>query len=63
MAISVYGYLKRVAAVRSVQRGQEFMGVAAAQGELMTMLNFVHDPLSWRSDVENRVKLIRLGQW
>jgi hypothetical protein len=63
LGISVYGYLKRIAALRSVQHNVDPMPMTTAQGELMEMLRIVHNPMSWRSDVEDRMKLIRLGQW
>lgn len=62
LGISVYGYLKRIAALRSVQHNLDPMPMTTAQSELMEMLRIVHDPMTWHSDVEDRMKLIRLGQ-
>lgn len=63
LAISVYGYCKRVAAVRRVQQGKDFMDLPTAQRELLELMRHVHDPLAWKLDVDNRVKLMQLGQW
>lgn len=63
LGISVYGYLKRIAALRSVQHNLDPMAIKKAQHELTTMLDMVHDPLTWQTDVESRMKMIRMGQW
>ncbi len=62
IAISVYGYLKRLAALRSVQHSLDPMPAQRAQSELKALLDIVHDKMTWQTDVENRMKLIRLGQ-
>lgn len=63
IAISLYGNLKRIGAIHAVQNEQEFTGFEAAVQELHWMLKTVHDPLTWRNDVESRIKQIRYGQW
>jgi hypothetical protein len=63
MAISVYGYLKRIAAIHSLQSGKERVTVTEAQALLNMVIRHVHDPLSWPFDVEKRVTEMRLGQW
>ncbi len=63
MAVSVYGYLKRIAAVHGVQHGEAFVGTTDAMKRLQLLLAKVHDPLTWKADVEKRIDLIRLGQW
>jgi hypothetical protein len=62
IAISVYGYLKRLAALRSVQHNLDPMPAQRAQSEMKAMLDIVHNKMTWQTDVENRMKLIRLGQ-
>jgi hypothetical protein len=63
MALSVYGYLKRIAAVHCIQHDEPFATTDEALRRLQQMLSRVHDPLTWRTDVEKRIDLIRLGQW
>jgi hypothetical protein len=62
-AIAVYGYLKHVAAIDRVRGQVDFISVKATLRELEGMIDYVHDPLSWRTDVDRRVKEIKLGQW
>ncbi len=63
MAVSVYGYLKRIGAVHSIQHGESFTGMDEAMRRLQQLMVKVHDPLTWKHDVEKRIDLIRLGQW
>jgi hypothetical protein len=63
IAISMYGNLKRVAAIRCMQNGDDFMPHGQALLYLTTLLNKVHNPLDWRQDVEKRIQHMRLGQW
>jgi hypothetical protein len=63
MVISVNGYLKRIAAIRCLQRGDPFMVQPKAVQELQRLLASVHDPLNWRHDVEKRIKHMSLGRW
>ena len=63
IAISVYGYLKRIAAVHCIQHGEPFASKNEAMQRLQLLLARVHDPVTWKTDVEKRVDLIRLGQW
>ncbi len=63
IAISIYGNLKRIGAIHSVREGHEFTGFIEASQQLERMLKIVHDPLTWRSDVDTRIKEIQFGQW
>ncbi|TAL13841.1 hypothetical protein EPN95_04765 [Patescibacteria group bacterium] len=63
IAQSVYGYLKRLAAIKCVQRGKESMSAEDALRELFNGVKRHHDPLTWKFDVEKRITEIRLGQW
>lgn len=63
IAISIYGNLKRVGAIHSVRRGTDFTGFNEASQQLQQMLKMVHDPLTWKTGVENRIKEIQFGQW
>jgi hypothetical protein len=61
--ISTYGTLKRIGAIHAVQRKTDFAGFNEAVRVLHRMLETVHDPLTWREDVDSRVKEIQFGQW
>lgn len=63
MAISINGYLKRIAAVRCLQNGKDFMPHGEALSHLRLLLSQVHDPLEWRQDVEKRIQHMQLGRW
>ena len=62
-AISVYGYLKRIAAIQCLQSGLPMMTQDFAQRHLGILLNQIHDPLTWQTDVERRMTEMRLGEW
>ncbi|MDP2242310.1 MAG: hypothetical protein Q8K18_19395 [Burkholderiales bacterium] len=63
MAISINGYLKRIAAVRCLQHNEDFMPHREALVHLQRMLAQVHDPLDWQQDVQKRIKHMQLGRW
>lgn len=63
LTISVYGYLKRMAAVSCVKEGQPMMTEEEAFGLLGDRLRGLFDPLSWKFDVQKRIKAIELGEW
>ena len=63
IAISVYGYLKRMAAIQCLQHGKDKISVTEAQALLSMVVRHVHNPLSWSCDVEERVTEMRLGKW
>lgn len=63
-AIIMYGYLKRYAAIRCVQDGEACMSSETAWDELGAwLLQGVHDELTWKVDVTQRVQEIELGRW
>jgi hypothetical protein len=62
IAISVYGYAKRVAAIDLLYRGQEKSYVDEAFRHLENRILELHDPLTWDSDVKKRVEEMRLGE-
>ena len=62
-AISIYGYLKRVAALHGLQRGEDVVSMQAATERLQALIAKVHDPLTWAPDVRKRMDTMRLGQW
>lgn len=63
MAIAMYGYLKKVAAVHCVQTGAPLIDVNEALNVIDSRFQELHEPLAWQADVERRIKEIRLGQW
>jgi len=63
MAISMYGYLKMVAAVHCVQKGKQLIDVNEALKVIDLRFQKLYEPLAWQIDVEKRIKEIRLGQW
>jgi len=63
LTISMYGYLKRMAAVSCVKQGQPMMSEEEAYGLLGERLQRLFDPLSWKMDVRKRMKAIELGEW
>ncbi len=63
IAISMYGYLKRMAAIHAVQEDKDFTGFSSGLEQFERMMRLVHDPLTWKQDVESRITDIRYGQW
>lgn len=62
--VSVYGYLKRIAAIHVMQQGrQDVVPLPLLLPELRTLLQRVHDPLAWNGDVRKRIDEMRLGPW
>lgn len=63
IAISVYGYLKRMAAIQCLQNGKDKISITEAQALMGIVIRHVHNPLSWSIDVEERLTEMRLGKW
>lgn len=63
IAISVYGYIKRVAAIDAMYTGVEKSYMDEAFTHLQNKITELHDPLSWQQDVNKRVKEMKLGEW
>lgn len=63
LAISMYGYTKRIAAIRALQAGQEALPIETALTKVQELLRRIHDPLTWHSDVKQRVDEMKVGQW
>ena len=62
MAVSVQGYLKAIAATKCVMHGKEMVSNKEALLHLQGLLAHVHDPLTWKTDVQKRIDVIRLGK-
>ena len=63
IAVSMYGYLKRIAAIDCVQKGKDMISNEQAMQRITRKLELVHDRLTWEIDVKKRIDQIRLGQW
>ncbi len=63
MAISVYGYLKRVAAVSCIQQNTEQMSFNDSVIRIVEIIDKIYEPLAWQMDVEKRRKEMLLGKW
>lgn len=51
VAISVYGYLKRIAAVHCIQHDESMITNGEALKRLEALIAKVHEPLTWKADV------------
>ncbi len=63
IVISVYGYLKRVGALRGIKLKKPEIGFHESLALLNRKLEQVHDDLTWQNDVKRRYDEMRLGQW
>lgn len=63
MAISIYGYLKRIAAIECIKGQKDMIGVNEVLKGLETYVHQLHEPLEWKIEVGRRIKEIQLGQW
>lgn len=63
IAISLYGYMKRIAAIYSLQGKTPAISLKQARAHLSVRLEQLHDPLTWQTDVERRMTEMRLGEW
>ena len=63
IAMSVNGYYKRVAAMFQLRYRREDVSRREAAVYLERFLQRVHDPLTWKLDVDKRTDQMRLGQW
>lgn len=63
IAISMYGYLKRVAAIHCVQASKEPIEADEALKHIAGFIKQLHEPLAWQMDVDKRIKEIQSGEW
>ena len=61
MAISMQGYLKKVAAIECLKEGRPMLSHSQAVDRLIPLLDKVHNPLTWRGDVLRRMDVMRIG--
>jgi len=63
ISISLYGYMKRIAAICCLQSDLPMITHKDTQELLCIMLDQLHDPLTWENNVERRITEMRLGEW
>ncbi len=63
MAQSIYGYFKRVAAIKGIREPGSSTDLEDAFKRINRLVNRLHDPLTWQNDVEKRLNEMRLGSW
>jgi len=63
IAISMYGYLKRLAAIQCLLKNESTLSKDEAFADLKHWVSLVHDPLTWKGEVEKRATEMRLGKW
>ena len=62
ITISLYGYMKRIAAIYSLIGKTPAISLKQARALLSVQLEHIHDPLTWRADVERRMTEMRMGE-
>jgi hypothetical protein len=63
LGISVYGYLKRMAALNCMNANKDGMSFKDALTRLDELMKTVHEPLTWNEDIKRKVKGMQLGEW
>lgn len=63
ITISLYGYMKRIAAIYSLHGNTPAVSLKQARAHLAVAMEHIHDPLTWETDVERRMTEMRLGEW
>lgn len=61
MAISMEGYLKKVAAIECLKEGRPMISQGQTINRLIPLLEKVHNGLTWRGDVQRRMDQLRLA--
>jgi hypothetical protein len=62
VAVAVYGYQKRAAAILALLRDQPEVGLGDCQQQLSKLIGRLHDPLSWGFDVKIRREEMMTGR-
>lgn len=62
ITISLYGYMKRIAAIYSLHGKTPAISLKQARAHLSLELERIHDPLTWQTDVERRITEMRLSE-
>ena len=63
IAIAMYGYTKRLAAIDALLRQKKSLTIQEALQQSNYLIGQVHDGLTWGPDVSKRMDQMRLGQW
>jgi len=63
LVISMYGYLKRIAAIKCIQSKQPMLSPEKTLNHFGNLINKIHEPLDWENDVSRRIKEMQLGKW
>lgn len=61
MAISMQGYLKKIAAIECLKEGRPMLSQDQTIERLIPLLEKVHNGLTWRGDVQRRMDQLRLA--
>jgi hypothetical protein len=61
MAVSMQGYLKKVAAIECLKEGRPMLSQGQTIDRLIPLLEKVHNGLTWRGDVQRRMDQLRLA--
>lgn len=61
MAISMEGYLKKMAAIECLREGRPMLSQRQTIDRVVPLLEKVHNQLTWRGDVQRRIDQLRLG--
>jgi hypothetical protein len=61
MAISMEGYLKKVAAIECLKEGRPMLSQGQTIERFIPLLEKVHNQLTWRGDVQRRMDQLRLA--
>ena len=61
MAVSMEGYLKKVAAIECLKEGRPMLSQSQTLDRLIPLLEKVHNGLTWRGDVKRRMDQLRLA--
>lgn len=61
MAISMEGYLKKIAAIECIKEGRAMLSQGQAINRLIPLLEMVHNDLTWHGDVQRRIDHLRLA--
>jgi hypothetical protein len=61
VAISMQGYLKKVAAIECLKEGRPMLSQGQTIDRLIPLLEKVHNGLTWRGDVQRRIDQLRLA--
>jgi hypothetical protein len=62
IAVSVFGYLKRVAAIEQLLTGSEIPTPEQSLEELTHEMKKLYDPLTWRHDVKKKAEEMKAGK-